>query len=185
MTKIIFLNGAPRAGKDCCASAIVKEYHSAHRLGFADHLKRATHAAYGMFDVPAFYFENVKDQPNDLFLGLSPRQAYIKHSESYMKPIHGDKVFGDLWLRGAQALPSPEIIAVPDSGFAPEAEPGINWVGPDNCMLIRVRRDGCDFSNDSRSHIDLPVHTVEIWNNSTLADLHNALQCEIDGWLNG
>ena len=147
MTHIIFLNGPPRAGKDTASSilhgllpGIVK------RLGFADHLKIATHAAYGLYDTPFNYFESVKDQPLDVFFGLTPRQAYIAHSEKYMKVLHGNLVFGDLWLTGAKGItPTSNFLTVPDSGFAPEALPGIEHFGAKNCTLIRMHRPGHDY----------------------------------------
>ena len=58
----------------------------------------------------------------------------------------------------------PSAFTITDSGFGPEALPIIKMFDPENCTLIRVRRDGCDFSGDSRSYVDLPVKTIDVKN---------------------
>jgi hypothetical protein len=174
MTRIVFLNGPPRSGKDTAARLIMNAFHGVQRLGFADHLKRATHAAYGMFDIPFDHFEAVKDDPREEFFGLAPRRAYIEHSETYMKPLHGPLVFGHLWLRDARQR-NASAICVPDSGFAPEAGPGIEHFGAENCTLIRLHRPGHDFGNDSRSYVELPVRTFDIANDDDTGRLRARL----------
>lgn len=184
MTQIIFINGAPRSGKDTIAQIITASYESAYRIGFADHLKRATHAAYGMFDFPPAYFELCKDEPNALFFGLSPRQAYIKHSEDYFKPAHGKEIFGELWVRAARHVEGARIFAIPDSGFSDEATPAINYYGAENCLLLRVTRPGCDFSSDSRSHItlgDVQMHVIA--NTGTLELLRRKVLKVLDDFI--
>ena len=46
-----------------------------------------------------------KDEPNETFLGLTPREALISMSEIYMKPFHGDEVFVPLMLWHMQENP--------------------------------------------------------------------------------
>lgn len=184
MTQIIFINGAPRAGKDTVAGILFNHLADCYRLGFADHLKRATHAAYGMFDIPIGYFESCKDEPNDLFFGFTPRQAYINHSEFYMKPFHGNEIFGKMWLRGADALPNPQFIVIPDSGFESEANPVAERYGRENCFLLRVEREGCTFASDSRSHIKLDgIRMAIVTNNGTLVALRRYIIDLFDIWL--
>jgi hypothetical protein len=159
----ILLNGPPRAGKDT-AAAVIEEMVGAWRFGFSYPLKLATHAAYGMNLRRHDAFEKVKDDPRDEFFGITPRQAYIAHSETYMKPLHGDDVFGKIWLR-VRKQSRVGVVVVPDSGFAAEAMPAITHFGAENTLLIRIHRPGHDFRGDSRSYIDLPgVQTLDLVN---------------------
>lgn len=41
-----------------------------------------------------------------------------------------------------------------DSGFQSEMEPLIEQFGIDNVVLVRLNRDGYDFSGDSRSYLE-------------------------------
>lgn len=172
--KFVLLNGPPRCGKDSAASHICNR-HDAIRVGFADHLKIATHAAYGLNYLTHDIFEDVKDQPRDEFFGLTPRQAYIAHSERYMKPLHGPRIFGQLALRRIREFPVDSLVAIPDSGFVEEVAPILMAYGTEKALLIRIHRDGCTFDNDSRSYIGLPVWTVDVENNGSLNDFHRTI----------
>jgi hypothetical protein len=73
--------------------------------------------------------------------------------------MHGKEWFGKQFMRSAWESGA-DIVFVPDSGFVEEAEQVIREIGATNMRLIRVHRktpDGriMDFSNDSRSYIDL------------------------------
>jgi len=177
MTQVIFLNGPPRVGKSFAAGILfdILGGSVARVLGFAEHLKKATHAAYGLGNIPFDHYEAVKDIPNDDFFGLTPREAYIKHSETYMKVHHGKRIFGTLWLRQAVRFPRVKHWIIPDSGFRDEADVPMEAFRPENCTLVRLHRDGCTFAKDSRSYIELPVRTVDLSNNGTATDLRNKL----------
>lgn len=191
--RIIFVNGPPRAGKDTVGNIIFEELEK-RGVGvavgkFAGVLKTRTHAAYGLFDerggpLPPDAFEDRKDDPLPEFLGLSPRKAYIMMSEAYYKPTHGQTVFGKLLLQDIlklfDALPcgaERPVIVISDSGFEPETEPIIERFGSEECALIRVHREGFDFSGDSRSYLDLRhrgVRLIDIDPCKDLIELRNA-----------
>jgi len=161
--KIILFNGPPKSGKDFGAQYVEANFEGAILNKFAKVLKERTHALYGFHWRTHDYYEDCKNDSHKDFLGLSPRQAYINVSETYFKPTHGEKVFGILL---AQELDKSEwdLVAISDSGFKGEAEVLIDKYGAENITLIRVHREGCDFSKDSRSHIVLPVKTFDIRN---------------------
>ena len=169
MKYLVLLNGPPRVGKDTAAQAIVQNIESAVRIGMADHLKEATHAAYGLYDsagrpLPPLYFEAKKDEGIDEFLGITPRTAYISHSEKYIKPLHGLEFFGEMFLRRAESSGA-DVVAMPDSGFAPEAEPSLRKIGRENALLIRIHGRGKTYSGDSRGYIKLDgVKTIDLEN---------------------
>lgn len=160
--RAILLNGPPQSGKDTAGSAILATTYDTTRMKFSDPVKRGTHASYGMD--PDVSFEEVKDQPRPEFLYLTPRNAYITHSESYMKQIHGSNVFGRIFAnRLRQEIRN---VVVPDSGFVDEAIPVLDYLNPENVLVVNISRSGCNFDNDSRSYISLPgtIH-VSVQNN--------------------
>ena len=161
--KIILLNGAPSSGKDYAAKLLVNNIKSCKLDKFARALKERTHALYGFPDRDFRYYEDTKELPSQDFLGLTPRQAYINVSETYFKPIHGKRVFGDLLSQELDKI-SEEIIAVSDSGFSEEAEVLIDKYGKNNILLLQIHRDGCTFEGDSRSYIELDVTSKWIIN---------------------
>ncbi len=169
---VIFLNGPPGCGKDYAGH----ELFPAICVKFAGILKERTHALYDLRNALTgkpyahSHYEDVKDEPTDDFLGLTPREAYIAVSETYMKPTHGIDVFGKLLLASLTSNPfmseSP-VFAITDSGFREEAEVIVEHFGAENCYLIRIHAKGLDFSGDSRGYIDLSdldVKTTDVSN---------------------
>lgn len=175
---VVLVNGPPRSGKDHAARLLTGILDDAIRIGFADPLKRGTHASYGLTPDPIDQFEVVKDQPREEFFGLTPRKAYIAHSEQYMKVMHGPRVFGLLFLAGMRRA-GRRITIVPDSGFYDEALPVVEEVGPENVLLIRLHAEGRGktFVGDSRGYIRLPstVTQIDLENNGSVAEFEREL----------
>ena len=182
--KVVFVNGPPCSGKDTVGDILFR-CGSGRRLAqkFAMEVKERTHAAFRIVDktgrpVPHDYFEKQKEVPLDCFLGLSPRQAYIEFSERFYKPLFGERIFGTLLARRLELTllaaskqkffrHVPDAFTITDSGFAEEAVPVVRMFDAENCTLIRVHREGCNFDSDSRSYIDLSslgVKTVDVEN---------------------
>lgn len=193
---VCLFNGPPRCGKDHsvrkATSSVIDGFNgqfgiSPVKLKFADELKERTHALYGLFDemgrpLPADAFEDTKDLPSPRFLGKTPRDAYIAVSETYYKPHHGLRIFGELALQrldrmmGGEADPKdPSVVLIADSGFTRENEPLIERFGRENIMLVRIHaldKATGEFKlyTDSRSYIDLgpDVLTVDLVNDMTI-----------------
>lgn len=160
--RVVLFNGPPKSGKDTAASHVFFKRTAAARMKFSDPVKNGTHSSYGLWGLPPNAFEYVKDEPREEFLGMTPRNAYIAHSERYMKVLHGNDVYGRI---AVNCLPPDGVVLFPDSGFHEEAEPVIDAVGPQNVLLIRLLRDGCDFDHDSRSYLTLAcVQTYNVYN---------------------
>lgn len=182
---VIFLNGPPRCGKDTLAGHIVRAMPGFRLCKFAKVLKERTHALYGKPDLPHDAFEEVKDIPNEIFLGLSPREAYINVSERLMKPLHGNDVWGKILLNGMLEQYSPALgYVISDSGFEEEALPIIDRFGAENCLLIRIAapKRGCTFMGDSRSYIELPVRTLNFYNNETVEEFLREADEQLLSW---
>jgi hypothetical protein len=160
---LVLLNGPPRCGKDFAGRLLAKRQGVAVDK-FARILKERCHAAYGKPELPHDYFEAVKDEPCDLFLGRTPREVYIAFSEAFMKPLHGKNVFGRM-LAAEWAGHSVPCLVITDSGFREEAEALIEGLGSAaTTTLIRIHRQGRTFAGDSRSYLDLGVREADVVN---------------------
>lgn len=170
MRPVVFINGPPGSGKDSLAIHIAHHYLGFHVVKFAQILKERTHALYGRSDIPHDWFEPVKDKPNDLFFGLTPRQAYISVSENLIKPNHGKDIYGKLLARKLQENAFAKAFVISDLGFYDEAVPVME--GSSSALLIRLHAEGrgCTFEGDSRSYIKLPIETLDFTNNGTITD---------------
>lgn len=165
-SRIIFVNGPPRSGKDFAGQVLSdrEDLGLTNVVKLSAILKERTHALYMLFDQEGRplrhnFFEHNKDTPMRKFHGISPREAYISVSELWMKPTHGSGILGE-WL--IQKLRTSEGYVsgrwthiITDSGFIEEAETIVNEYGSENCTLVRIAREGYNFSGDSRSYIDL------------------------------
>lgn len=162
MTKIVLFNGPPSSGKDTASDFTMAWLKQNSKNGihyrFAAPLKDATHALFGL-KVGREHFNECKNVPSSLFLGMSPRQAYIWMSEEAVKPKFGK----DFFAKVAVHLISEHIVAsgksdgvivVSDCGFAEEVDALIEAFGAENVALVHLKRPGTDFTNDSRSYIN-------------------------------
>lgn len=192
--KIIFLNGAPHSGKDTAANLLVKHFRSSTdyyplHLKFASPLKKAAHALFGMEYHAEDAFEGEKETKTPQFAGYSPREVYIAISEQLAKPLWGKDFFGKMFVNHLQRYRRLYreladfrhrnlVVICSDCGFLEEILPAIKAFGAQNCILIKVTRDGCDFKNDSRGYVsgnDAGIAEETIANNSTMHQLGTRL----------
>lgn len=194
--KIILLNGPPGCGKDTAAQAIVlNTVYGGRHMKFATPLKEGTHAMYGMVGAHRDHFEAVKDMPRPEFFGQTPRQAYIKASEEWMKPSFGKDIYTKLAIQAIKKEPHGRLFVFSDCGFREEVLPLIEWARPENVLLIRLHREGCTFDGDSREYVEeLPPAVVGIRGRTVEYDLYNRLGREdfrllactvVERWLDG
>lgn len=180
--KVVFFNGPPRSGKDTAAklmeSQLIEQGHFPRRFKFAEALKNAAHAMVGL-DVAPDYFEDVKDFPDSRLpvaphgQYMSPRELYIAVSEQMVKPAFGAAFWGKVLLNSMRdtTLRKMTHALITDSGFAEEAEPLAQAFGLENCSQIRMYREGCSFTGDSRSYWGSDIKVIPLLNNGSLADL--------------
>lgn len=168
MAKVVFLNGPPNCGKDTAAMFLAKHNIAVVHKKFSTPVKHGVHA---MFNVPYSCVEaerkfgkEWKDTPQGVFYGRVPRDMYIWYSEEVMKPKFGEDIFGQMAAVDVYDCGAQRLVVFSDSGFAAEALPVIKLIGAKNCLLINLHRPGCDFTGDSRSHIELPVTTISVNN---------------------
>ena len=157
MKTVILINGPPRCGKNTLANFMAERRADAIVMGFSDHLKRCVHHVHLGKDgwgLNPDAFDSIKDIPQACLGGMSWREAYIDFSEKYIKPRFGKKWFGRQLLKEALSQPQPLII-IYDSGFVEEVSPLLSCAEIEQISLVHLHRSGTDFSNDSRSYIDL------------------------------
>ncbi len=164
---LVLFNGPPRSGKDTAAERVVAAIGAEH-IKLSAQLKDMTHGLYGIVDVKFDHFEDVKDKPNDAFLGLSPRDAYINVAEKLLKPIHGDTIFAAKTLNEYEKSKA-EIVVVSDLGFQLEYNYFRRKLPSEQILVVRVERPGTDFSKDSREYVESKFeHTYHLVNNSSI-----------------
>lgn len=182
---VILFNGPPSSGKDTAAGFMCRHFTKngirAQEFKFAHMLKKGVHTSLAL-DVPVNAFEGkIKDEKSPLFFGLSPRDAYIEHSERYMKKVYGENVFAELLVRQFEAArrKGVTVACVSDCGFEVEINHMLVKFSPIQCVLMRMHRTGCDFSNDSRSYLSsLKMPSYDIKNNNAL----HYLNLELEGY---
>lgn len=161
---VVILNGPPFSGKDAGAEHLERLLPNAKKREFKSQLIRLTKVIHGISDEQwdELYTREKKELPSDLLDGMSPRQALIKVSEQVIKPNYGKDYFGKF---AAKTLEE-GVNVFSDGGFVEEIVPVKDSVGEENTLVVRICREGCSFSGDSRSY--LPDGTV-----NKMIDLHN------------
>lgn len=178
MHKIIFLNGPPGSGKDT-AGMIIKRTFNARTYKMSRPLKDGLRGFFNIdFDEMRTHVEPNKDSQFVMFGGLSWREVQISLSETWAKPLLGQDIFGNLAVGYLSHMTGTDMTAITDSGFRAEALPVVLCFGPDNCLLIKLAREGCTFAdNDARDYIyldDLGVVTSTIDNQFPLTATDDA-----------
>lgn len=171
----ILLNGPPRAGKDTAVNALVEMFGAeAEVFKFTRPVKDITHARYGL-DCPHDAFEATKDTALPEFGGLTPREAYIETSAS-LKAERGDDAVRNLFVEAVMASPA-RIILNPDVGDDLEAESVAAALGVDNVLVLRIHRDGHDFSKDCRSFVtSARLNILDVRNEGAQEDYQRSVQ---------
>lgn len=120
---IILLNGPRRSGKDTAADAIVRGHPGACKMPIADAIKKATLAYHTLDPAMLDFYESIKDQPLDDFIGLSWRDLVIAHGEQ-QRENEGPHYWAEAWAPDAGALFEIGIdtIVMSDCRFVAELE---------------------------------------------------------------
>lgn len=158
--KVVFLNSPIGSGKDYIAEALCKGY-GFDMAAFKTELyiDTANHFKMNVERFKALASDrNTKETPIDELEGISPRDALIHVSEVLTKPFKGKDYYGK---KEAAKLTENGVTIYTDCGFKDEVMAVANKVGFNNCLLIHLQRDGCEFGdNDSRSRLDLRSYNI-------------------------
>lgn len=217
--KVVVLNAPSRVGKDVGASYLTECINSnrepliAHHREFKYTLFKITADMLGISveDFLVGYNMTVEDYCDtflpiykDYFLQMgvtwwkdiplysvnnkvmSKRQALIHTSENIIKPNFGEDAFGKMFVNN---LPEEGVVFVSDGGFKEEILPIIDHIGKENLLIIRINREGYDFSNDSRNYLtkemfdkDNCPDIIDLENNGTLEEFEENLLKVYNDW---
>lgn len=153
---IIGFNGPPHCGKDTLANALnerlgIENSISTKRVALSLPMRLAVYSLLNC-EYSEMHYNQYKDTPQDLFRGNSIRDEMISLSEDHIKRRHGDSFWARHLLRHESSI-NPLALIVSDMGFQAESDYFDGYVGPDNYTLVRLYREGCDWSKDSRGYI--------------------------------
>lgn len=181
--KILLVNGPPRSGKDTMGGVLSRlaRTKTKHVLDtkLAKALKEMAHDAFcEVKGLSHDTFEDCKDVPQQRLGGRTWREVYIAFSEKLCKPLFGQ----DYWARlvldeidlNEQDYPLDYVI-ITDCGFQVEVDSIVDWAGGrgHTVVLLRMSREGCDFSKDSRETVDLRGRgtRINVSNNGPISNL--------------
>lgn len=190
--KLMLLSGPPKCGKDTAAKDIWRiSPYKTYFNRFSAPLKQ-TFAALANKDINEFFevdfYEEHKDEIIP-WLGVSFRQYQINLSEKHFKPLYGEDIFARIFTNtvkeyvsyGSKSLEK-SIVVVPDLGFKIETEYLEKHFYLEDLLLVRIHRQGYDFSGDSRSYVysnnmlslDITNNTSEAEYQEKMYELHNS-----------
>ena len=172
MSKVIILNAPPKGGKDSLCSYFLSclPYSGnpmwVEHMSFATPLKQINQIIYNLTDeeVKELNFNHeLKDLKQDRFGGKSWRECLIDTSTD-LKAQHGLDYFGVNLVQRIDRMNHmgllPNII-ITDGGFDEEQVPLVERFGRENYHVIKIIREGFDYSSDSRKYIDCEKLGVE------------------------
>lgn len=181
--KVLLLNGPPRAGKDTAADLITKRWtaqmpcNRPMTMKMAEPLRRAV---CGLLSIPDADIEKLKDG-NWLGADRGVRRLMIGISEDVMKPLFGQRVFGQLLAERIayfNELEHSDRFIISDSGFLIEAEPLVDAFGPENVSVVQIHRPEHSFDGDSREWVDLlhrGVSLTKVTNSGSIEEFDQSL----------
>lgn len=183
MKRVVFLNGPPRCGKDTITNQLVSMLPDSENVKFSAPLKEALPVFFGISDEYVEALEQHKELPFSRLLDKTWREVQISLSETWAKPTFGKEVFGQIATNKIKASNN-SLFFISDSGFPEEANAVVREIGRLNCLLVRVIREGCDFSNDSRSYWknETEIPEISIENNSSIDEISRKMYNIIIGW---
>jgi len=119
MPKLIGIAGKAGSGKDAIADHLW-EHHSFLKMAFADPLKLAAAAMFGL-DLSHF-FDREEKEAKIKYWGLSPRQMAQLLGTEATKPVFGDDFWVRRWYLSFLLMKDTDHVVVPDVRFELEAE---------------------------------------------------------------
>lgn len=178
----IILNGPPGVGKDTVFEhlyQLLKRHRNAEdimKFQFKDALYEETLRYFKLTPKHETLFidRKLKEEPAQVFGGLSPREALIHVSENVIKPKHGKDYFGIISANKV-ANEGRQVNVFTDGGFIDEVRP-LEQVS--KVLTVQMHKLGYTFKGDSRGYIttkntvQLLVEEGEVWQTATqLLDL--------------
>jgi hypothetical protein len=131
--KLIGVTGRAKSGKDTVGKHLVMR-HNFHRMAFADPLKDAMAATFGVA-VEEFHCERLKDEIEPHW-GIT-RRFMLQHGADALRGKFGQSLFVDRWVHGFLKVADTDHVVVTDVRYPAEAEI-IRSLGG---IIIDIRRE--------------------------------------------
>jgi len=175
-TKMVIFNGPPRSGKDTLANLLADMWQSdlpTLRIRLSLPIRKAAFAIIGE-EYTEERYEELKDQPipilylNNVITNvgfklthhrddgpLTLRELVITIADSWCRFTFGMEFWALSAIKATPLLAAknPGLVIGSDGGFQPELDCLQSHVGEDNFLLVKVAREGTDWSLDSRGYI--------------------------------
>lgn len=170
---LVGFNGPPRSGKDTMARMLAEHLDlltdlPVKEVSLSTPLRRIAYAMVGFVgETDGPDYERFKTTWFSQF-DRDGRHLMIDVSESFLKPIYGKCVMAELLFEELGDFQG--IALIRDCGFQVEIEHLALCMGFRRLYIARLRRDGCDFSNDSRDYVTYRFSN-DYENNLSLDDL--------------
>lgn len=173
--KIICVNGPPGSGKDTIGELLNEIYPSGVRImKFAEPLDDIAMGLLGMGSATYEHFrKHDKETPLTAYgCSTTLRQLLINISEKLIKPSFNKVWFAEQCAVKVGSIKDDKPIVITDSGFQYEFDHFKERLKDfADVRLIQVRRDGCNFDNDSREYVIDGDRTIHINNSGDLVEL--------------
>jgi len=144
---LIGISGSAGAGKDTLAEYLWRT-HTFTRIAFADPMKRATQAIFGLSDEQT-WSRDLKEISIP-YWGLSPRRMFQMVGTDAMQGTFGRDVWLKRWKLSYEMVKDSENVVVPDVRFPQEAEL-IRELGGYIIQLNRKCENGLDA--EAKAHV--------------------------------
>lgn len=146
----LILNGPPGVGKDTIAGLLGEYGFKQHAFKTALYEETAKHYKVPLDAFLAVATDREKKEQIWEETGESPRQMLIHTSEDIIKPEQGSDFFGRRAAARCMETQDP-LVVFSDGGFVEEIPPLMEVF--QHVLIVRLYRDGYDFSNDSREYL--------------------------------
>jgi len=153
MAKLILISGPPRSGKDELAKHIEPTYPY-EGFKFAAPIEKALKGFFCMDDEEFFTLRNRdKDKPWSFVGGKTFRSVMQSFSEEWAKQ-YGKDILGRIAARRVNEAMDAGIthFVFSDCGFSEELPPVKRLFNPADTVLVKLRREGCTYVNDTRNY---------------------------------
>lgn len=171
---IVAFNGPPRCGKDTMARMLADHMDSkgvtlpVREVSLSTPLRVIAYAMTGFKG--ALDGDDYEGFKTTRFLEFdrTGRELMIDVSEKFLKSVYGQEIMAELLF--AQLSEFTGVALIRDVGFQVELDTLARVVEPRQIYVACLRREGCDFSNDSREYV---IHKFShgYENTGSLADL--------------